>query len=42
MYVAEKVAREAKNKNKRKRVKHDTFGGPDYNHLALLARRLRV
>ena len=41
IYLAEKVAREQK-KNYRKRAKYDTFGGPDYNHLALLTRRLRV
>ena len=35
-YLAEKVAREGKNKTKndRNRAKYDTFGGPDYNHLA--------
>ena len=42
MYLAEKVAREAKKKTDRKRAKYDAFGGPDYNHLALLTRRLRV
>ena len=35
-YLAEKVAREGKNKTKidRNRAKYDTFGGQDYNHLA--------